>query len=120
VIGEAAATLPVGGGHMVIGEAAATLPVGGGHMVIGEAAATLPVGGGHMVIGKVEASPVFAESAATLLIADRARIETTATHETFDHDEDILETPQCEQRKLQKRLTQTGQFVTTKVPENRK
>ena len=75
--------------------------------------------------GELAASLLFAgkecvAGAATALIADRARAEPRTTHETFNHDEVIWNTPQRVQRNLLERLTQRVQFGTTKVPEAQK
>jgi hypothetical protein len=72
------AILKTGGGVTITGEA---LKTGGGVTMTGELAANLLCAGKECVVG-----------AATAVSADRARAEPIATHETFNHDEDILET----------------------------
>ncbi len=97
------------GGGMTIGEPAKRI---GGGMTIGEPANRI---GGGMTIGELKC----VEGAATALIADRARTEPRATHETFNHDEDIWRTPHLAQRNLLKRLTHRWESITTKVLRSR-
>ena len=82
--------------------------IGGGSRT-GELAASLLCAGKECVTG-----------AATALIADRATAEPRTTHETFNHDEVIWNTPQRVQRNMHERLTQIVHFSTTKVLNNQK
>lgn len=93
----AAASLKTGGGQTITGDAADV--VGGGITIMGELAASLNTGGGHTMTGELAASPRGADEkcgvgAATALTADRAIAEPITTHETFNHDEGIWNTPQ--------------------------
>ena len=61
---------------------------------------------GITIIGELAVSPDCTDKecvagAATALAADKAIAIPRATHETFNHDEVILEFPQCLHRKLQ-------------------
>ena len=62
---------------------------------MGEVTAILLTGGGGKRMGEVAANPLCAGEecvvgAATALMAEIASAEPRATHETFNHDEDIL------------------------------
>jgi hypothetical protein len=83
-------------------------------------AAVVGRGGGTPGIAFAVTSPLCVgkkcvDGAAAPIVADRARTEPKATHETF-HDENMLDTPQCVQRNLLGRLTQRMYVGTTKVP----
>ena len=93
------------GGGISTGEPANFI---GGGISTGEPASFI---GGGIRTGELKR----VEGAASALIADRARTEPTVTHETFNHDDVIGISPQKRQLKLQRRLTQRRQFVTTKV-----
>jgi hypothetical protein len=64
-------------------------------MITGELAANLLCAGRECVDG-----------AATALMADKAKTEPTATHETFNHDWDIVDNPQLLSENLRESLTQ--------------
>ena len=74
--------------------------VGGGETMPGMDA-SFSVGGGETMPGIERAfwtDNGCVEGAAAALSADRARAEPRATHETFNHDECILDSPQQLQR----------------------
>ena len=86
--------------------------------------AILYVGGGVTRIGELAANPLCESEecvvgAAAALIADTARAKPRATHETFNHDEDIWRSLNAI-TKTERRLTQSSQSVTTKVPNMQK
>ena len=67
--------------------------------------ASFKIGGGLGTVGIAEFATGSVVGAATACTADRARAEPRATHETFNHDEVIWNTPQRVQRNLLERLT---------------
>jgi hypothetical protein len=95
MMGDAAAVLSVDAGLKMMGDAAAVLSVDAGLKMMGDAAAVLSVDAGLRMMGELAANPLCAGKecvvgAAAAVIADRATAEPKATHETFNHDEDIL------------------------------